>query len=80
MLRGGGRRFESVPRVLNIKEILMKRFIIVLSSLFFVAGCYIPYPSTGVRQPQVETYEKVCTVKTKKNGEKKTHCWWVRTR
>ena len=46
-------------------------------------GCYIPHPSnnTGVRTLRaVETFEKVCTEKVLKSGEKVKHCKWVRSR
>jgi len=59
----------------------MKKFIVLLAGMAFCAGCYIPYPSVGRRVPRVvETYEKVCTVKVNKKGEKETHCRWVRSR
>ena len=61
---------------------------ISLSVLLFVlivgaVGCYIPHPSnyTGVRTLRpVERWEKVCTEKVLKSGEKVKHCKWVRSR
>ena len=65
----------------NVKENLMKKFITLLIGVVFCGGCHIPYPSAGVRPQQVvETWEEVCTVKIKKDGEKETRCRWVRTR
>jgi hypothetical protein len=62
----------------------MKKIIILIAAATFCGGCHIPYPSTGIRVPQVvETYEKVCTVVKNPNPDKisiKTHCRWVRTR
>jgi hypothetical protein len=46
-------------------------------------GCYIPHPSnnTGIRTLRaVETFEKVCTEKVLKSGEKVKRCKWVRSR
>ena len=46
-------------------------------------GCYVPHPSnyTGVRTlRQVERWEKKCTEKVFKNGERVKHCKWVRSR
>jgi len=59
----------------------MKKLIILLIGVIFCGGCYIPYPSTGRRVPQVvETREEVCTVKVNKKGEKETRCRRVRSR
>ena len=59
----------------------MKKIITMLMGVAFCAGCYIPYPSTGVRTLQpVERWEEVCTVKVLKSGEKVKHCKWVRSR
>jgi len=59
----------------------MKKFIMFLAGIIFCAGCYIPYPSSGVRTLRpVEQWEKVCKEKQLKNGEKVKHCKWVRSR
>jgi hypothetical protein len=59
------------------------KFLILLMLVFFCSGCYIPHPANrvGVRSLQpVERWDKVCTIKTKKNGIKETHCRKVRSR
>jgi hypothetical protein len=61
----------------------MKKLIILLAGLAFCGGCHLPYPAVGVRAPQIETWEKICTVEKNPLPEKistKTHCRWVRTR
>jgi len=59
----------------------MKKLIVLLAGMIFWGGCYLPYPSVGVRPPQVvETWEEVCTTKVNKKGVKKTHCRWARSR
>jgi preprotein translocase subunit SecY len=59
----------------------MKKIIVLLIGIVFCAGCYIPYPSIGRRTLQpYEKWEKVCTVKVNKEGEKTTKCQWVRSR
>ena len=60
---------------------MMKKFIVILIMGAFCGGCYIPYPSSGRRTFQpYERWEKVCTEKVNKKGEKETHCRWVRSR
>ena len=58
----------------------MKKLIIILIGLIFVGGCYIPAHHVGIRPAQIEIWEERCVIKTKKNGEKTTHCRWVRVK
>jgi len=65
----------------------MIKFIALMLGVIVCSGCYIPHPSNrvGVRPQQIETWEKVCGVKMKKDKEgiyalKTTKCHWIRTR
>jgi hypothetical protein len=58
-------------------------FAVLFALIVSAPGCYIPHPSnnTGIRTLRaVETFEKVCTEKVLKSGEKVKHCKWVRSR